>query len=155
MHTLSLVGLKYQYCHEVCLLVKCETFKTRCNRHICSVKKTKKNSTTLKYIWKLKDNEIRFSIKREIDIKEWILFPNTNRCNLCVKEKHLINFSPHLAALNNRVNCRDKKIYVSELNKLQKLTLLLWTQGPHSLCKPILVFWGIFFNGLLPTYKMK
>ena len=79
-------------------------FKTRFNTHTSSFRNPKyKHATELsKYVWNLKEKEISYSIKWRI-LKKCKSYSNkTKRCNLCLHEKFLIIYHPHLCSLNSR-----------------------------------------------------
>ena len=91
------------------------TFKQRWTQHTCSFKhKSKANETTLsQYIWKLKEQNVKYNIKWKIISKAPQFSPVTGRCNLCTKEKFYIIYRPEMCSLNTRnelgTHCRHKK----------------------------------------------
>ena len=90
-------------------------FKLRYNNHNYTFRKAKhKNSTSLsKYIWDLKDNDIKFSIKWRVIKRCKAYKSSSKRCNLCLHEKFLIICHPELGTLNSRNElisaCRHRK----------------------------------------------
>ena len=90
-------------------------FKLRYNNHNNTFRKAKhKNSTSLsKYIWDLKDNYIKFSIKWRVIKRCKAYKSSSKRCNLCLHEKFLIICHPELGTLNSRNElisaCRHRK----------------------------------------------
>ena len=76
------------------------TFKTGFNNHTSSFRKSKnRNSTALsKYVWTLKDSNVNFNIAWKI-IRRCI----TKKCNLCLHEKFIIIYYPHLGTLKSRI----------------------------------------------------
>lgn len=95
------------------------TFKTRYNNHTSSfdTKKRDKGGTALaKYIWKLMDLKVTYSIKWNI-IKKCQGYSNiTKRCNLCLYEKYMIICHPEMCTLNKRnelvSTCRHRKSFL-------------------------------------------
>ena len=90
-------------------------FKLRYDNHNNTFRKAKhKNSTSLnKYIWDLKDNDIKFSIKYRVIKRCKAYKSSSKRCNLCLHEKFLIICRPELGTLNSRNElisaCRHRK----------------------------------------------
>ena len=90
-------------------------FKFRLNNDNNTFRKAKnKNSTSLsKYIWDLKDNDIKFSIKWRVIKRCKAYKSSSKRCNLCLHEKFLIICHPELGTLNSRNElisaCRHRK----------------------------------------------
>lgn len=94
------------------------TFKLRYRNHTCSFKnKRYKHATELsKYIWKLKDKNIGYTIKWH-KIKQAQSYSNIcEKCNLCRWEKYFIICKPELSTLNNRnelvSSCRHSKKFL-------------------------------------------
>lgn len=94
------------------------TFKKRYSNHKHTFNNTdKRTSTELSaYIWKLKDNNITFSIKWKI-LAHAKAYTNISRyCNLCTTEKYFIIFHKNLASLNTRneliSTCRHASKYL-------------------------------------------
>ena len=91
------------------------TFKSRYNNHTSSFRNpTQRNSTALsKYIWNLRDNNIKFSLKWQIIRRCKAYSSSTKKCNLCLHEKFLIICHPELSSLNSRnkliTTCRHRK----------------------------------------------
>ena len=79
-------------------------FKTRHRNHIASFRHAKhKNSTELsKHIWTLKNDNIDYSISWRVLSSSSPYNSSSKRCNLCLKEKFLINCRPDLSSLNKR-----------------------------------------------------
>ena len=79
-------------------------FKTRYNGHTSSFRNSKyKHATELsKFVWHLKDRNIKYSIKWRTLAKCNSYSNKTKRCQLCLHEKFLIIYHPNLASLNSR-----------------------------------------------------
>ena len=79
-------------------------FKTRYNGHTSPFRSSKyKHATELsKFVWHLKDRNIKYSIKWRILAKCNSYSNKTKRCQLCLHEKFLIIYQPNLASLNSR-----------------------------------------------------
>jgi len=93
------------------------TFKTRFNGHTASFKHTNKRQSTelSKYIWKLKEGNIGYTINWQI-VRRAKSYDNiTNTCSLCLWEKYFIINKPHMASLNKRnelvSSCRHRAKY--------------------------------------------
>ena len=90
-------------------------FKTRHRNHTASFRHPRlRNSTELsKYIWKLKDSNIDYSLSWHILSNSRSYSNSSKRCNLCLKEKFIIIFRPDLSSLNKRNElvscCRHRK----------------------------------------------
>ena len=91
------------------------TFKTRFDNHTSTFRnQQRKHATELsKYIWTLKDSDVRYSVKWKI-IERCRPYSNkTKKCNLCLYEKCIIIFHPELCSLNTRneliSTCRQRK----------------------------------------------
>lgn len=80
------------------------SFKTRYSNHKASfTHRTKQFSTELsKHIWKLKDQEIDYTIDWKIITRTHPYSTASKRCALCTAEKFYIVYRPHLASLNDR-----------------------------------------------------
>ncbi len=91
------------------------TFKTRFNNHTSSFRKSKnRNSTALsKYVWTLKDSNVNFNIAWKIIRRCKAYTSITKKCNLCLHEKFIIIYYPHLGTLNSRnelfSSCKHRK----------------------------------------------
>ena len=81
-----------------------KTFKIRYTGHksTFNVKKQRASTTLSQYIWKLKDENIPYSLKWKIIAKSKAYSPTNKTCNLCTKEKFYILFKPEMSTLNNR-----------------------------------------------------
>jgi len=80
------------------------TFKLRYRNHACSFRNERyKHATELsKYIWSLKDQNIKYDIKWRI-VKQARSYSNvTKRCYLCSWEKFFILCKPEMSTLNSR-----------------------------------------------------
>ena len=79
-------------------------FRTRYNGHTSSFRNSKyKHAMELsKFVWHLKDKNIKYSIKWRILAKCNSYSNKTRRCQLCSHEKFLIICHPNLASLNSR-----------------------------------------------------
>ena len=84
-------------------LTECQ-FKTGYNDHTSSFRNPKyKHATELsKYVWNLNDDNVRYSIKWKILARYNSYSNKTKRCHLCLHEKFIIIYHPHLASLNSR-----------------------------------------------------
>ena len=93
-------------------------FKTRYRNHLSSFKDPKKkNATELsKHIWRLKENNIEFTITWEIVARAKPYSNSNKKCNLCTTEKYFILCEPHRSSLNNRneltSTCRHANAYL-------------------------------------------
>ena len=81
-----------------------DCFKNRISNHKKSFKhQCYKNETCLSnHIWRLKEDNHNYDIKWKIIDKGSTYDPNTNRCNLCTKEKFHIIYNSDSASLNSR-----------------------------------------------------
>ena len=83
----------------------CDTaFKLRYRNHVCSFRNERyKHATELsKYIWNLKDKNIKYHIKWR-KVKQARSYSNiTKKCNLCLWEKFFILCKPEMSTLNSR-----------------------------------------------------
>lgn len=79
-------------------------FKTRWRNHQMSFKhENKRNDTELsKYLWKLKEKKVAFTISWKILTRARAYSNLTKRCNLCITEKFFIICYPQMASLNKR-----------------------------------------------------
>ena len=100
------------------------TFKKRYDGHTSSFRneKQRKDTTLSDYIWKLKDDNVQYSITWKI-ISRAKPYSTTNKtCNLCLEEKFFIIHKPHLSSLNKRNElasaCRHRKKHL--LNNYKK-----------------------------------
>ena len=93
-------------------------FKTRYRNHLSSFKDPKKkNATELsKHIWRLKENNIEFTITWEIVARAKPYSNSNKKCNLCTTEKYFILCEPHRSSLNKRneltSTCRHANAYL-------------------------------------------
>ncbi len=91
-----------------------DQFKTRYNNHRSSFRhEPQRTDTSLsKYIWKLKDKQIKFNIRWKIVARSKAYSPGSRSCNLCLREKYYIICKPEMSTLNNRnelaTECRHK-----------------------------------------------
>ncbi len=91
------------------------TFKSRYAGHLSSFKHSdKRSATTLsEHIWKLKDNNVKYSIKWNIISRAKAYTTTRKLCNLCIEEKYFIIFKPDMSSLNKRNEltsaCRHRK----------------------------------------------
>ena len=77
----------------------------------------RKNATTLsQYIWIMKEKTIEYNVEWKLIARAKPYSPTTEKCNLCLKEKHFIIFQPNTASLNNRnelvTECKHKKQFL-------------------------------------------
>ena len=90
-------------------------FKTRYRNHTASFRnKNTQNETELpKYIWRLKDEGVEYTLKWKIIDRSNGYSQKKISCQLCIKEKWYIIFKPEIATLNDRSewksHCRHKK----------------------------------------------
>ena len=92
------------------------SWKLRWNNHKTNFKiDTKANRTATclsKHIWKLKDKQIKYSIKFKQLAKASSFNPVNSTCRLCLTEKYFIMFKPEGATINSRdeffSSCRHK-----------------------------------------------
>ena len=78
------------------------------------------DSTLSSYIWKLKSENINYSISWKIIDRGKPFSPIHGNCQLCTKEKYFIIFNPEISSLNSRnelgTACRHKpKLLLSNL----------------------------------------
>ena len=80
------------------------TFKDRWTKHKSSFKtRNPKNASGLsKYIWKLDDECVDYSIEWKIISRAKPFDPGTGVCRLCIREKYFIIFKPNMATINSR-----------------------------------------------------
>ena len=89
-------------------------FKTRYNKHQSDFRNLSgEHATTLsKYVWELKRENAPYEISWKKLAKGRVFNPVTKTCQLCLKEKYLIMFSPEGATLNKRTElystCRHR-----------------------------------------------
>ena len=94
------------------------TFKLRLANHKSSFKcQSKRNATELsKHIWRLKDNNLTYSIKWKILCRAPHYSNKTRKCSLCIAEKFYILCKPGFATLNKRNellgSCRHKNNFL-------------------------------------------
>ena len=81
-----------------------DTFKTRHNNHKKSFKHRmyEKETELSKYIWKLKDQNIKFTIKWNVEAMAIPYTCGSKRCDLCLTEKLLIAKADPKTLLNKR-----------------------------------------------------
>ena len=79
-------------------------FKERLGNHNASFKHKEKakGCKLAQHAWKLKEKNIQFSISWKILANASAYSSVTNTCNLCVTEKYMILYFPHLGTLNKR-----------------------------------------------------
>ena len=91
------------------------SFKSRYAGHLSSFKdKKRKNATALsEHIWKLKEQNVQYSIKWKIISKAKPYSTSNKLCNLCTEEKYFIIYKPDMSSLNKRNElmsaCRHRK----------------------------------------------
>ena len=80
------------------------TFKDRFYKHMSDFRNEELESSTglSKYIWKLKRENIPHKVTWKKLARARVFNPGTKTCQLCLKEKYLIMFSPQGATLNDR-----------------------------------------------------
>jgi hypothetical protein len=80
------------------------TFKTRYNKHMSDFRTPggDKATTLSKHIWSLKRQNIPYEVSWKKLTRGRVFNPVTKTCQLCLKEKFLIIFSPQGATLNKR-----------------------------------------------------
>ena len=85
-------------------------FKPRYRNHMKSFNNRRyKTETNLsEFIWKLKDKDIRYSIKWDIVTHAPPYRCGSNRCNLCLSEKVVIARCNHKGLLNKRTELMNK-----------------------------------------------
>ena len=89
-------------------------FKKRYKNHISNFNTRNPNNASClsKYIWRLQDQNIGYSIKWNIVSRAQPFNPVTGICNLCIREKYFILFKPEMATINKRDEvagpCRHK-----------------------------------------------
>ena len=99
----------------------CDTtcFKLRYRNHVCSFKNEQYRHVTelSKYIWNLKDKNIKYDIKwRKVKHARPYTNVYNKRCNLCLCKKYFIICKSNMAALNKRSElmafCRHSKKFL-------------------------------------------
>lgn len=94
------------------------SFKSRYSSHLSSFNHANhKTATTLsQYIWKLKDDNITYSISWKIVALCQPYAPTTKHCNLCITEKFFIIYRDGMATLNSRNElmnaCRHRRRFL-------------------------------------------
>ena len=78
------------------------TFKKRYNKHSWDFRNDENATTLSKHIWSLKRENIQYEIAWKTLARGRVFNPITKTCQLCLKEKYLIIFSPEGATLNKR-----------------------------------------------------
>ena len=78
------------------------TFKKRYNKHMWDFKNDENATTLSGHIWSLKRENIQYGLSWKILTRGRVFNPVTKTCQLCLKEKFLIIFSPEGATLNKR-----------------------------------------------------
>ena len=105
--------------HETYVGLPENDFKTRYRNHTASFRNiASRNSTELsKYVWSLKDNNIKHVITWQIIARAKPYNGASKRCNLCLLEKFIIIREPHRCTLNKRnelvSGCRHRKNHYS------------------------------------------
>jgi hypothetical protein len=88
------------------------TFKNRFNKHMSDFRINETATTLSKYVWKLRLENSPYKITWKELAKGRVFNPVTKVCQLCLKEKYLIMFSPAGATLNKRTElystCRHR-----------------------------------------------
>ena len=90
------------------------SFKKRYNQHHSDFRnQSKEHKTCLsKHVWKHKRENVPFRVDWKILSRGKVFNPVTKKCQLCLKEKFLIMFSPETATLNARTEmyntCRHR-----------------------------------------------
>ena len=103
-----------------------DSFKKRYGGHKSSFNnRAYEHSTTLStYIWKLKDQNIPYTVSWDIVGRAAPYNPATNICRLCLLEKYLIMFKPAGASLNQNseffTTCRHKQSHLLGKVKFKK-----------------------------------
>ena len=94
------------------------TFKTRYNKHMSDFRNIKnEHATTLStYIWDLKKQSVPYKVSWKKLARGRVFNPVTKTCQLCLREKYLIMFSPEGATLNRR-----KELYNTCRHRLKNL----------------------------------
>ena len=94
------------------------TFKIRYNKHMSDFRNIGgKHATTLStYIWKVKEENIPYEISWKQLTRGRVFNPISRTCQLCLKEKFLIMFSPDGPTLNRR-----NKLYSTCRHRLKGL----------------------------------
>ena len=94
------------------------TFKIRYGEHKFDFRhQSKEHSSTLStYIWKLKKQNIPYTISWQVITKSRSFDPTTRSCQLCLKEKYFIMFRPEGASLNKR-----RELYATCRHRLKPL----------------------------------
>ena len=80
------------------------TWKARLGVHNSSFthRKNANHSELGKYIWRLKDDHITYSLSWKILARAQPYNPSTKTCRLCLTEKYFIMYQPEGATLNKR-----------------------------------------------------
>ena len=99
--------------------VTARPFKKRLYEHTQDMNSKKRKGTSLSnYVWKLKDQKIKYDLSWKILSRRKSFNPSTRRCNLCLREKFCIIFKPEGASLNSRSElystCRHRKTLLLE-----------------------------------------
>ena len=88
------------------------TFKNRYNKHMSDFRISETATMLSKYVWKLRRENSPYKITWKQLAKGRVFNPVTKVCQLCLKEKYLIMFSPEGATLNKRTElyntCRHR-----------------------------------------------
>ena len=88
------------------------TFKIRFNKHMSDFRKSETATMLSKHVWKLRRENSPYEITWKKLAKGRVFNPVTKNCQLCLKEKYLIMFSPEGATLNKRTElfntCRHR-----------------------------------------------
>jgi hypothetical protein len=80
------------------------TFKIRYNKHMSDFRTPSgEHATTLsKHVWQLKRERVPYEVSWKKLARGSTFNPTNKTCQLCLKEKYLIMFSPEGATLNTR-----------------------------------------------------
>ena len=89
------------------------TFKDRYHSHNSDFRLQHRKGTCLsKYVWKLKNENVPYSISWKVIARGRGFNPTTRSCQICLKEKYYIMFRPEGATLNSRdeffATCRHR-----------------------------------------------
>ena len=93
------------------------TFKSRYNNHKMSLKHHTHDTVLSKYIWDLKDNNIKHSIKHSVLKRSVPYKGGSTRCNLCLAEKLSILTAEKSSLLNKKseliTKCRHENKFLA------------------------------------------
>ena len=87
-----------------------KTFRTRFSQHKSNFKLERyRNATELsKYVWQLKDKNIKFNISWSIRAKAYTYQGGSTHCDLCLTEKTIIAYANPTTTLNSRTEIMGK-----------------------------------------------